>query len=333
MVRDLHLAGVSVTSDNVVDRDQVLAMTAALADAAADGRARLPAGDRRGPGGRLRLPPARHRHRLPALPVRRTRDPGRRAARAPGHPRGRPDDRARAARARLHLGLRPGRRRHHRRRRPDHRRALAVGGPAGRGAGDRRGDQGLRRRRHRLDRQALPGPRHRHDRQPRRAAGGRLDAGRDRGARPAALRVGDRPRGTRGDDEPPRPDLDRPGRAGEHGARGLRPAARRPRLRGRHHHRLARHGCRRRPAHPGAPGARGRRRPAADAGRHRRRPTRSSSTRSSPARSPASASRRPPPGWSPCRCGRPGWQHNGPCPADVVERAQAASADLESAAY
>ncbi|MBL0748172.1 glycoside hydrolase family 3 protein [Nocardioides baculatus] len=39
MVRDLHLAGVSVTSDNVTDRDQVLAMTSALADAgAADGR-------------------------------------------------------------------------------------------------------------------------------------------------------------------------------------------------------------------------------------------------------------------------------------------------------
>ena len=39
MVRDLHLAGVSVTSDNVADRDQVLAMTSALADAAAaDGR-------------------------------------------------------------------------------------------------------------------------------------------------------------------------------------------------------------------------------------------------------------------------------------------------------
>jgi beta-N-acetylhexosaminidase len=39
MVRDLHLAGVSVTTANVVDRDQVLAMTSALADAAAaDGR-------------------------------------------------------------------------------------------------------------------------------------------------------------------------------------------------------------------------------------------------------------------------------------------------------
>ncbi|NUS41094.1 MAG: hypothetical protein HOP97_05665, partial [Terrabacter sp.] len=39
MVRDLHLAGVSVTGANVADRDQVLAMTSALADAAqADGR-------------------------------------------------------------------------------------------------------------------------------------------------------------------------------------------------------------------------------------------------------------------------------------------------------
>ncbi len=39
LVRDLHLAGVSVTADNVTDRDQVVAMTSALADAAAaDGR-------------------------------------------------------------------------------------------------------------------------------------------------------------------------------------------------------------------------------------------------------------------------------------------------------
>lgn len=39
MVRELHLAGVSVTSDNVVDADQVLAMTAAVSEAAAgDGR-------------------------------------------------------------------------------------------------------------------------------------------------------------------------------------------------------------------------------------------------------------------------------------------------------
>ena len=36
MVRDLHLAGVSVTSDNVTDRDQVLATTAAVTAAAAD---------------------------------------------------------------------------------------------------------------------------------------------------------------------------------------------------------------------------------------------------------------------------------------------------------
>jgi beta-N-acetylhexosaminidase len=36
MVRDLHLAGVSVTADNVVDDEQVLGMTAALARAAAD---------------------------------------------------------------------------------------------------------------------------------------------------------------------------------------------------------------------------------------------------------------------------------------------------------
>ncbi len=39
MVRDLHLAGVSITADNVTDRDQVLAMTSAVAEAAAeDGR-------------------------------------------------------------------------------------------------------------------------------------------------------------------------------------------------------------------------------------------------------------------------------------------------------
>ena len=39
MVRDLHLAGVSVTGDNVTDREQVLAMTSAIAQAAAeDGR-------------------------------------------------------------------------------------------------------------------------------------------------------------------------------------------------------------------------------------------------------------------------------------------------------
>ncbi|CUR58930.1 Glycosyl hyrolase, family 3 [metagenome] len=39
MVRDLHLAGVSITTDNVTDRDQVLATTAAVAEAAAeDGR-------------------------------------------------------------------------------------------------------------------------------------------------------------------------------------------------------------------------------------------------------------------------------------------------------
>ncbi|RYB92141.1 glycosyl hyrolase family 3 [Nocardioides oleivorans] len=39
MVKDLHLAGVSVTADNVTDRDQVLATTQAITDAsAADGR-------------------------------------------------------------------------------------------------------------------------------------------------------------------------------------------------------------------------------------------------------------------------------------------------------
>jgi beta-N-acetylhexosaminidase len=39
MVRDLHLAGVSVTGDNATDREQVLAMTSAIAQAAAeDGR-------------------------------------------------------------------------------------------------------------------------------------------------------------------------------------------------------------------------------------------------------------------------------------------------------
>jgi beta-N-acetylhexosaminidase len=39
MVRELHLAGASVTGDNVVDRDQVLAMTSGITEAAAeDGR-------------------------------------------------------------------------------------------------------------------------------------------------------------------------------------------------------------------------------------------------------------------------------------------------------
>jgi len=39
MVRELHLAGVSVTGDNVLDHDQVVTMTGAIADAAAaDGR-------------------------------------------------------------------------------------------------------------------------------------------------------------------------------------------------------------------------------------------------------------------------------------------------------
>lgn len=39
MVREMHLAGVSVTGDNVADHDQVVAMTTAIADAAAaDGR-------------------------------------------------------------------------------------------------------------------------------------------------------------------------------------------------------------------------------------------------------------------------------------------------------
>lgn len=39
MVRDLHLAGVSITADNVTDRDQVLAMTSVITQAArADGR-------------------------------------------------------------------------------------------------------------------------------------------------------------------------------------------------------------------------------------------------------------------------------------------------------
>ncbi|CAM3930164.1 glycoside hydrolase family 3 protein [Nocardioides zeicaulis] len=39
MVRDLHLAGVSITADNVTDRDQVLAMTSAITRAArSDGR-------------------------------------------------------------------------------------------------------------------------------------------------------------------------------------------------------------------------------------------------------------------------------------------------------
>ncbi len=43
LVRDLHLAGVSVTSDNITDETQVLAMTAAITEAgAADGRTHPP---------------------------------------------------------------------------------------------------------------------------------------------------------------------------------------------------------------------------------------------------------------------------------------------------
>ena len=61
-----------------------------------------------------------------------------------------------------------------------------------------------------------------------------------------------------------------PGVPAIHGARGLRPAARRPRLRGRHHHRLARHGRGRRPAGRRHCRRSGRGRPAPDAGRHRR---------------------------------------------------------------
>ena len=76
----------------------------------------------------------------------------------------------------------------------------------------------------------------------------RLEPGRDRGARPAALRGGHSQERARGDAQPPRPHRHRPRRPGEHGARGLRPAARRPGFRGRHHHRLARHGCGRWPA-------------------------------------------------------------------------------------
>ena len=107
---------------------------------------------------------------------------------------------------------------------------------------------------------------------------------------------------------------DRAGGARQHGARGLRPAPRRPRLRGRHHHRLARHGCRRRPAHAGPAGAAGRGRPAPHARRHRDHPPdrrrRDRLRRSSRGR----GSRRPPPASWRSRCGRRGWQHDGPSP-------------------
>ena len=333
LVRDLHLAGVSVTTANILDESQVLAMNAAITRAAAEDGRDVPAGDRRRPGGRLRLPPRRHRHRLPPLPVRGTRDRGRPQGGTPRHPRRRPDHRAGAARPGLHLGLRARRRRHHRRGRPHHRRPLTVARHRRGGDRHRVGDQGLRRCRHRLDGQALPGPRHRDDRQPRLAAAGRLEPGRDRGARPAALRGGDREERSRGDAQPPRPDRHRTRRPGQHGARGLRAAARRPGLRGRHHHRLARHGCGRWPAEAGGPGAQRRRRPAPDAGGHPDDPRdrrRGHRVGRGLARARRGGCR---PGGRAADVAGPRSPPSVPCPRDVAERARAASAALEAAAY
>ena len=131
MVRDHHLAGMSVTNGNIVDEAQVRAMTAALAPGRAGRRPRLPGRDRRRPGGRLRLAPARHRHRVPGL--RR----GRRRDRRPTARRGARSSREAAYATGLELRdlgftwvFAPGRRRHHRRRRPDDRHPLASEDPA-----------------------------------------------------------------------------------------------------------------------------------------------------------------------------------------------------------
>ena len=75
-----------------------------------------------------------------------------------------------------------------------------------------------------------------------------LDAGAAARTRPEAVRGRRRRRRARGDDGPPRRTGAAAGDAVEPGAEGLRLPARRPRLRGPRHHRLARHGRRAEPA-------------------------------------------------------------------------------------
>ena len=127
-----------------------------------------------------------------------------------------------------------------------------------------------------------------------------------RDPRPAAVR-GRRRRGRAGgDDGPPRRAVDPAGDAVEPGAEGLRLPARRPRVRGAGHHRLARHGRGAEPRLPGDPGARGRRRPAADAGRHREDPPAGRRRdRERPGQPRAGRGGRRP-GWSRCSCGSSG---------------------------
>ena len=162
MVRELHLAGVSVTGANVVDQQQVLNMTAAVFPRRERGRARLPPGasasTRRAATSRAcaASPPSSPTSLSAGLAIAADRRLGRRVTRAAALTTG-----LELRRAGLHLGVRARSGRDHRRRRPDDRRALAVDGPRPRGAGGRRGRQGLRRRRRRLDGQALPRPRRR----------------------------------------------------------------------------------------------------------------------------------------------------------------------------
>ena len=315
MVRDLHLAGVSVTGDNVLDRDQVLAMTSAITDAAAaDGRDYPPVIGVDQEGGyvsHLRGIATDFPHFQSAgLAIAADARLGRRVTRAAALATGlelrdlgftwvfAPVADVTIGAADPTIGARSPSR-----------------GPPARVPGHRRGHQGLRRR---------------------RASSRPSSTSRATAPRPATATTRCRcstrrsPRSRRTTCRPSSPpfashapavmmshlDLtdDRAGRARQHGARGVRPAARRPRLRGRHHHRLARHGCRRRPAHAGPAGAAGRGRPAPDAGRHRdHAPDRHRRDRLA-ATSRGRGSRRPPPASWRSRCGRRGWQHNGPSP-------------------
>ena len=313
MVRDLHLAGMSVTAENVVDAAQVRATTAAIDGGPRRRRPRLAGRDRRRPGGRRRGAPARHRDRVPVVRDRRRRrrgagEAGERAV----------TDAARATALELRglgftwvfapvadvtigaadptIGTRS----------PSTDPAVAARAVAA-------AVRGLRRRGAGLDHQALPGPRQRDGRQPRDAAGPRDAARGAAPTRPAAVRGCGRGAGPGRHDGASRRGGARPGRAVEPGAPGLRLPARRPRLRGCRDHRLAGHG---RGADAGLPrgaGAAGRRRPAADAGgpahdapaRRGRDPLGRGPARSGP--------RRPRPGSSRSSCGSSGSPPAYPC--------------------